>query len=142
MPAGGGRAVQLTKDGGRSPLESPDGDLLYLKTTAKSYELRSLAVNGRAERLILSSGRPGFLFRPPQFAFALGGLFYIRYEQPDQPIAIEYMDPKTGVSRKLLTINRAQRFSGGDFSVSPDSKSFLYSLIDFEDDLMQFENFH
>jgi hypothetical protein len=35
----------------------------------------------------------------------------------------------------------AQRFSGGDFSTSPDGKSFLYSLIDFEDDLMQFENF-
>jgi len=52
------------------------------------------------------------------------------------------MDLRTGLAKKAITIKRAQRFSGRSLSVSPDGKSLLYSQIDFEDDLMQFENFH
>ncbi len=29
MPANGGEAIQVTKDGGYAPLESPDGKFLY-----------------------------------------------------------------------------------------------------------------
>jgi hypothetical protein len=41
----------------------------------------------------------------------------------------------------VLTIKSPQRFSSNGLTVSPEGKWFLYSVFDFEDDLMQFENF-
>jgi len=74
--------------------------------------------------------------------FLADGCSTLRYENPDLPIEVEQMDLRTGLAKKAITIKRAQRFSGRSLSVSPDGKSLLYSQIDFEDDLMQFENFH
>jgi Tol biopolymer transport system component len=140
LPANGGPAVQITRSGGSTALESPNGDLLiYIKSAGDEYEARALpAFSGPERRIFTSSAALG---RLPEFAFRAGGLFYIRYDNPDLPIAIEYMNLETSASKKVLTINMAQRLLGEGFSTSRDGKSFLYSLIDFEDDLMQFENF-
>ena len=142
ISATGGQAAQVTKDGGTMPLESPDGKLLvYLKLVGSIYEVRAMPVDGGAERVLLTSAL-GDLIGPPQLAFAAGGLFYIRYENPDLPTAIDYLDFKTGLTRRVITTDAPQRMGhGSGFSVSPDGRSFLYPVIDFEDDVMQLENF-
>jgi hypothetical protein len=141
IPVAGGQAVQVTRDGGAMPLESPDGKLLvYVKLVGTIYQVRAIPAGGGAERLLLTSGL-GDLIGPPQLAFAAGGLFYIRYESQDLPTTIDYLDLKTGLTRRVIATDAPQRMGHKGFSVSPDGRLFLYSLFDFEDDLMQFENF-
>ena len=140
VPVSGGAAVQITRNGGSSPLASPDGRFLfYLKAGPQKTEIWSMAPSRPDEgRPIVESVNS---FGQPQFAYAASSLFYIRFDQPDRPIGIDLLDFDTGAKRRVLTINRPQRFCGKGLSVSPDSRWLLYTLIDFEDDLMMFEPF-
>jgi hypothetical protein len=69
-------------------------------------------------------------------------LYFIRYDNPDHPIEIDFLDLRNGATRRVLTVNMAQRFDAPGLSVSPDGKWLLYALFDFEDDIMLFEDFH
>jgi eukaryotic-like serine/threonine-protein kinase len=139
IPVVGGSAVRITKDGGIMALESSDGVLVYLTIRGHSYEARAILSPASQERLLFTS-RAGS-WPPPQLALTGGGLFYIRFEHPDKPISIEYIDLRTSAEKTILSIDMPQRFSGGSLSASPDGKSLLFSLVDFEDDLMRFEKF-
>jgi len=138
-----GEAVQVTKNGGALPAESPDGRFLfYLKTEGVEPASRSQptalyrqASGGGPEQRVLTSSLP------LQFVFAAGGLYFIRYDHPDHPIGIDFLDLRNGTTRRVLTVNMAQRFSADGLAVSPDGKWLLYALFDFEDDIMLFEDF-
>jgi hypothetical protein len=76
-----------------------------------------------------------------QFAVAGTDLYCIRFDRLDAPISIDVVDLRTTTIRRVLNINAPQRQNSPGLSISPDRKWFLYALMDFEDDLMQFENF-
>ena len=137
-----GEAVQVTKNGGALPAESPDGRFLfYLKTEEvergshfQSSTLYRQPSGGGPEQRVLTS-------LLPQFVFAAGGLYFIRYDHPDHPIGIDFLDLRNGATRRVLTVNMPQRFSAPGLAVSPDGKWLLYALFDYEDDIMLFEDF-
>ena len=132
-----GAVVQVTKNGGALPSESPDGHFLfYIKTDVSERTLYSQPPEGGREQRVFETS-----LRPPQFALAAGGLYYIRYDNWDHPIRIDFLDLRTGASRRVLTLNMPQRFNAPGLSVSPDGKWLLYALFDFEDDIMLFEGF-
>ena len=140
MAAVGGSAAQITMTGGTRPVESTDGEtLVYAKTDAGGSSLWCADTAGGQERHLIES--PG-TFRVVQFAVVRGRVYCIRYERLDDPIGIELIDLRTGSVKRVLTINVPQRQSAYGFSVSRDARWFLHAMFDFEDDLMQFENFH
>jgi len=57
MPSQGGTAVQVTRQGGLEPIESPDGKLLYYVHDRNALGLRSVPVDGGEELTVLESAR-------------------------------------------------------------------------------------
>jgi len=140
VPAAGGPAAQITNNGGTEPVESRDGGtLFYAKPGPGASSLWCVDTRGGQERRLAAS--PGTFRDRPQFAVARGGVYCIRYDRMDAPIGIDFIDLRTGTVRRVLTTNMPQRQSTPGLSVSLDGRWFLYALYDFEDDLMQFENF-
>lgn len=140
MPAAGGPATRITNNGGTKPVEFPDGETLcYAKAVPGGSSLWCAGTRGGQERQVAAS--PGTFRARPQFAVARGGLYCIRYERADSPIGIDFIDIRTGSVRRVLTIHVPHRQSAEGLSVSPDGRWFLYTLYDFQDDLMLFENF-
>jgi hypothetical protein len=68
-------------------------------------------------------------------------VYCIRYDHPDRPAGIDFVDLGKGAIHRVLTLEMPQRFTGSGLSVSPDGRWFLCVLYDFEDDIMQYENF-
>jgi eukaryotic-like serine/threonine-protein kinase len=138
IPTGGGVANRITSTGGNQPLESLDGETLwFVKADASGSSLWRADTRGGSEQQVVLSASA----RPLRFTVAERGVYFIRYELPDDPVGIDFLDFRTGSVKRVLTTNLAQRQSYVGLSFSPDGKWFLCAGRDFEDDLMQFENF-
>ena len=57
VPAGGGSAVQFTREGGFAPRLSPDGKYFYYLKSRANGELRRIPVSGGAEEVVIPSVR-------------------------------------------------------------------------------------
>ncbi len=142
MPAGGGAAVQITANHAARPIESADGRFLfYARNEGAETSLWRMPSRGGPEQKIVGFARSAGYPRMVQFALARRGLYCIPYDHPDRPAGIDLVDLRTGAIKHVLTVDMPQRFNAGGFSVSPDERWLLYVLYDFEDDIMQFENF-
>src|SRR5512132_2642003 len=86
MPFAGGEGTRITTGGGRAPIESADGKLIYYE---RAYELWSVPVNGGQETKLL--GSVGFL----NFAVAQKGIYFLRDEDVDPRHTIEFFVPAT-----------------------------------------------
>jgi len=76
------------------------------------------------------------------FALGPGGFFVRPFEEQDRRAHIDFVPYSGAKPRRVLTMNVPQRFNGSGFSVSADGRWLLYALFDdFQDDIMQFENF-
>jgi len=129
IPAGGGEAVQVTRQGGYNPLESKDGKTIYYtKSESAPGPLWKVPAEGGDESQVLDSvnGRV--------FAATTGGIYFISQRR------LQYFDFSTGISKSILTIEKPT--AGSLLSVSPDERWLLYTQIDQGgSDLMLVENF-
>jgi Tol biopolymer transport system component len=135
MPASGGEAVQITRNFGDVPQESPDGKYIYYtKGWPGVQSVWRIPAEGGEETKVLDSVHPDAIWD-----IANDGVYFFRKPDEKGHSDICLYDFATGKSRKLLTIERA--VSTG-IAVSPISKTILYPQIDEAgSDLMLVENF-
>jgi len=134
QPDAGGPAVQLTRQGGWAPTESPDGAFLYYQRRAPAgWALRRLTFETGADVEIL----PPITERA--FELARDGIYYVG-TAPDGRFAIQFYDLRTGVSRLVTPILRPMTRR---LAVAPDGSFLLYSQLDRSgQDLMLVDGFH
>ena len=132
VPAEGGQAVQVTKQGGLEAYESPDGQFLYYTKGSNDLGIWRMPVAGGDETKVLEQGRQG------AWAVLDQGIYFVNFQaSPHQ--TIEFFSFATSRTTQIGVIEKS--FSNG-FSVSPDGRWILWSQIDrSESDIMLMENF-
>ena len=131
MPAEGGEPVQVTKDGGFSPFESPDGNLLYCQKTATSSPVWKVPVEGGEETKVLDSVGARL------FAVTDQGIYFISIAGPDP--SLQFFNFATETTKEIAKIESP---TDHGLSVSPDGRSILYTQTDEAgSDLMLVEDF-
>ena len=137
MPAQGGAAVQITKQGGLEPMESPDGKLLYYIRERSAPGLRSVPVEGGEETPVIDSARLG------AWAMTGEGIYFAEYVQ----------QPKGGkLPLKFYSFQTRQAVQTGELefsyqgttpiSISPDGRHMLLTRVNRRDaDLFVMDNF-
>jgi serine/threonine protein kinase len=121
MPSSGGEAVQITRNSGDMPKESPDGKFLYYMIGwPKEASVWRASVDGNQEAKVLDSvhgwtvGREGiYFFRGPADKMGHSDICFYEFA--------------TGQIRKVLTI---QLPVFDDIAVSPDGRTILYPQSD------------
>jgi eukaryotic-like serine/threonine-protein kinase len=130
-----GTPVQVTRHGGTSSVESPDGKTLYFTKTTPGFEfsLWKMPLNGGAETEVLKS------LHRYNFAVTERGIFYTTPSERDSPAEVKRLDLTTGKVTTLYTL--AKRVDLG-LAVSPDYRYLLFVQLDYiGSDLMSVENF-
>jgi Tol biopolymer transport system component/DNA-binding winged helix-turn-helix (wHTH) protein len=135
VPAGGGDAVQITKQGfGGNTVESPDGRFVYYSLAAedggKNTEVWRVPVEG-GEEIRITGG-----VCPQYFAVVKSGIYFFSgWESP----SIQRFNFAT---RKVETVGKVEGKLAWGLTVSPDSRWLLYSVFGKEQsELMMVEKF-
>ena len=131
----GGTAVQVTRNGGGGPAESPDGKTLYF--------VKALGGNRTSLWRMPAAGGDEVQVRPLifryNFALTPAGVYYDTPTAADEPSRIEYLDFATGKVTTLYTLTKPVDLG---FDLSPDGRYLLFAQNDFAgSDLMLVENF-
>lgn len=132
-PAGGGPAVQVTRQGGAAAYESVDGHWLYYAKDMRQQptSIWRVPVDGGEETKVLD-------FLSYNFNFAVTGKGIYLLAARRGPASIEFFDFATRKTTVLYTLDRSAWFG---FALAPDERSLLFSKIDsHSSDLMVVEN--
>jgi len=133
MPAEGGEAIQVTRQGGRVPFESPDGKSVYYAKAMHDTSLWKVAVDGGEEKQILES------VTWHGFTVVQRGIYFVPKQHSDGNSSLQFLDFAKGT---ISTIARIEKPLREGLSVSPDERYVLYSQRDQTgSDLMLIENF-
>ncbi|HWQ52726.1 MAG TPA: protein kinase [Bryobacteraceae bacterium] len=119
-PAGGGPAIQVTRDGGcSSPREGPDGSLYMLKSHARSAGLWRVPLSGGPEEPLVPEGmRFG-----SGFALCSKGAAFVSTGEP----VLRFFDFET---RRARTVAASEKVLTGGVALSPDGRYLLYTQVD------------
>ena len=135
MPVQGGSPIRFTKNGGISPVESPDGQFLFYCKFEQGGIWR-MPVAGGQETEVLSDIEGGGW---PNWALSREGIYFLRFHGLSN-IAIEFLDFATG---KTTPIWKLEKEPGWGLSLSSDAKYIVYLQNEFaESDIMLVKNFH
>jgi Tol biopolymer transport system component len=135
IPAAGGPATQLTKNGGWAPLESADGMFLFY-TKPNAVGLWTMPVSGGGERQLLPDPVCAI-----GSAYAVGrkGIYFIQQANRRDRGMLAFLSLVTGQITALAELPRPIELG---LTISPDETLLLYSQVDqVSSDLMLVENF-
>jgi Tol biopolymer transport system component/DNA-binding winged helix-turn-helix (wHTH) protein len=133
IPAEGGKAVPITRNGGIMPVDSPDSKTLYyLKAERGTEDLFRSAADGDGETELVRA----IEFRG--FAVAADRVYYL-HKPGIGPIEIREFILATRSDSHVVTIDRAITAGLG---LSPDGKSLLFSEWRNRGSLMLVDNLH
>ncbi|MGA2632130.1 MAG: hypothetical protein ABSG54_18200 [Terriglobia bacterium] len=135
MPAEGGPAVQVTKKGGFTAFESPDGKTLYYAKGQTVPGLWKVPVEGGEETLVL-----------PQLAALLYGYWGLTaegiYFYDANARAIEFFRFSTSKVTQIVEPEKPPFRGAAGLAVSPDGRWILFTQVDQEvADIILVENF-
>jgi Tol biopolymer transport system component/DNA-binding winged helix-turn-helix (wHTH) protein len=135
MPVQGGPPTRLTKNGGISPVESPDGQFLYYCKFEQGGIWRMPLQPGEEETEVLEDVEGGGW---PNWAISSTGIYFLKFGKfPD--VAIELFEFDTGTTERVWTLDKEP---GWGLSISNDGKSILYVQDEFaESNIMLVKNF-
>ena len=134
MPFQGGSPTRITKNGGMSPVESPDGQFLYYSKYEQGGVWR-MPLQGGQETEILKDVEGGSW---PNWGVTADGIYYLKFgEFP--VVTIDFFEFATGKSIPVWTLEKEP---GWGLSLSHDGKSLVYIQNEFsESNLMLVRNF-
>ena len=139
VSVGGGEPIQVTQDGGIVAFESTDGKFVYYtKGRFARASLWKVPVGGGEETQVLESVL-AFL----NFSVTPQGIYFIPAPDTDEPggsSLIRFFDFATGRATTIHSLPPGVRAYFG-LTVSPDSRSILYTQDQSQSDLMLVENF-
>jgi serine/threonine protein kinase len=135
MPSSGGEAVQITRNSGDAPQESPDGKFLYyMKGWPEAVTVWRASVDGNQEAKVLDS-----VNGVGHWTVGREGIYFFRGPDKMGHSDICFYEFATGQIRKVLTI---QLPVFNHIAVSPDGGTILYPQSDeLGSVLMLVENF-
>ena len=137
VPAAGGDAVQITRNGADLPQVSPDGlYIYYLKPIRYPQECSvwMMPVGGGEETMVLDSTA----CHPSYAVWEQGVYFFTPGDKQDRKDLSLY-EGSTGRTRKIMTIEQREAMY---MAVSPDGRTILCTQTDQSGtDLMLVENF-
>lgn len=132
MPATGGEARQVTKNGARRGFESPDGSYLYFSKKPDEPGIWRVPTAGGEEKQILPDVSVN------DWAMGEQGIYFIN-PKPQPHTTLEFFRFATEQISIIATIPKRML---NDFTASPDGRRFLWSQVDRNDsDLILVENF-
>jgi Tol biopolymer transport system component len=142
IPSHGGEAIQVTKNGGYMPQESPDGKLLYYVRRFSTGPLYRMPVQGGEEAQVIDA------IAARSYAITNEGIFFMlpigpaetqEYYEVNSSNTLRFFSFATGQTSVVATLQKPLQLG---ITVSSDGKSALYSQLDrLEEDLMLVENF-
>lgn len=134
IPAGGGTAIQVTRNGGFVAFESPDGKTLYYTLSEDGAEgLYAKRLPDGEEKLVLEDG-----VASRGFAVFSDGIYYI-HRLGLSSYEIRFHEFASGAT---LVVGEIEGLLAYGLAVSPDRKTFLFpKFSDAGADLMLIENF-
>jgi Tol biopolymer transport system component len=135
VPAEGGDAVQVTKHGGFYAFESADGQTVYY-TKESGPNIYQMPVQGGEERELVRADLASWGYWGPTNR----GIYFI-HKHNQLRFTIDFFNFATGRISQIAPVARPPYYEVGDFAVSPDGGSILYSQPEGEIDIMLVENF-
>ena len=120
MPADGGEAIQLTRDGGYAPLESPDGKFLYYTKNLFNTSLWRVPLGGGQATKVLE-GLSAYI----NLAIVDKGIYFVP-PVPDAALvsSIQFLDLQTNKIRRIASFEKS---IDGGLALSPDGQWILYT---------------
>jgi Tol biopolymer transport system component len=139
IPSSGGEAVQVTRDGGFAPLESPDGKLLYYVKALQATHLWKVSVEGGRATKVLE-GLSTYL----NVAIVDNGVYFVPVRERGRGSSLQFLSFATNRIKPVASFEKPLDFgSAGGLAVSPDGKWVLYTQAEQSgSELMLVENFH
>jgi len=133
VSAQGGAAIQVTRNGGGLPFESPDGKWLYFAKGDGATGLWKMPVEGGPETQVVNA-----VYRA-NFAVLDRGIYFTPPRGANGESAVQYLDFATGAIKTIYPLDKTIDLG---FTVSPDGRYVLWSQIDHQgSNLMLVENF-
>jgi hypothetical protein len=132
IPSAGGKAVQVTRNGGFIAFEAPDGRSLFYMKSDQNLKLWRSALDGSGETEVLDG------LDPRGFVVTADRVYYLRLE-PNGSGAIRRYVIATREDSQIAPL--AKPFLGG-LSISPDGRYLIYSQRLEASNLMLVEDFH
>jgi Tol biopolymer transport system component/predicted Ser/Thr protein kinase len=146
VPAEGGASVQVTKQGGWTPMVSPDGKFVYYSKTTGPSSLWRVPAEGGEEVLVLPDYRRS---SAGNWIPVDDGIYFADWEESGLRYSvflsatkgwIKFLDFNTGRVTKVMPVGTL--WGASTLAISPDGRWFLYTQFDdYGHDLMLVENF-
>jgi Tol biopolymer transport system component len=134
IPEAGGDAIQVTRDGGWGPLESPDGKFIYYTKDLGNTSVWRLPVDaGQATKVLenLSDLR--------NLVIVSKGIYFVPQQSTALGSSIEFLDFATNHAKRVASFGK---FLSSGLALSPDGRWILYTQADQEGaELRLVENF-
>jgi hypothetical protein len=136
MPSTGGPAVQVTRHGGFSSFESPDGKFLYYAKGQTVPGLWSIPTNGGEEVRLTNSLEAGYW---GYWVVAEDGIYYL--DTTGRP-GIAFFDITARRTARMFDLENRPALEVPGLAVSPDKTTILYTQLDVvNSDIILVENF-
>jgi Tol biopolymer transport system component/DNA-binding winged helix-turn-helix (wHTH) protein len=138
VPAEGGQATQVTKQGGFEGFESMDGKQLYYAKGRLAPGIWQTPVTGGPETLLLDHNKAGYW---RFWAVAPKGIYFATANESARPV-IEFFNFTTRKVMTIATLDKPLSPTNPGLAVAPDGRSILFTQMDQSgSDLMLVENF-
>jgi hypothetical protein len=139
MPANGGAAIQVTRDGGFAPVESEDGKFVYYTQELYNTQLWRIPVEGGLPTRCIGS-MAGY----QNLAITNNEAYFVLPRKAASGFSIQSLSFATNKIRPLADIEKLLSLGPmGGLDVSPDGRWILYSQVDQANtELMLVDNFH
>jgi Tol biopolymer transport system component/DNA-binding winged helix-turn-helix (wHTH) protein len=137
VPAAGGRAVQVTRQGGFAAFESPDGRTLYYTKGLTVEGLWRVPTSGGDETSVMEYPKPGYW---GYWALGAKGVYFVNSDV--RPFALAFLDLATGRVVPIAALARPPVAWESGLALSQDERSLLYLQVDqVNSDIALVENF-
>ena len=137
VPAGGGEAIQLTRNGGVEALAGPDGKLLYYIKSWDQVGMWSVPVDGGPETMVSESVRHSY------WEVVQEGVYFVRWDnESPRGGEVRFYNFQSRQTTRVTSIERLLPSMNTNFSASRDGRHIAWSQSDRGgSDLMLIENF-
>jgi Tol biopolymer transport system component/DNA-binding winged helix-turn-helix (wHTH) protein len=119
IPEAGGDAIQVTRDGGFAPLESPDGKFIYYTKALGETSVWRLPVEGGQPTKVLEN-----LSDLRNLVLANKGIYFVPQQGPAWDSSIEFLDFATNHTKRVASFRKP--LSSG-LALSSDGRWILYT---------------
>jgi Tol biopolymer transport system component len=138
VSADGGRAEQVTQEGGFEGFESHDGKFFYYAKGRSVPGIWQIPTAGGKETPLLDHHKAGYW---RHWTVAEKGIYFATANTPSQPV-IEFFSFATGKVTQIATLDKQlSRWEPG-LTISPDGRWLLFAQMDqYGSDVMLVENF-